>query len=412
LIPPAPAAAPPAPLSRTRYALLAGLLGLLPMLLPISVDGSVPLMPAIAASFSTTTAAAQFGLSALVLGIAVGQLVHGPLSDRFGRKPVILAGVALYAATSAACAASGSIDSLIALRFLQGFLACAGVIVARAVIRDMFDREAGARLFALMMGIHGLMPTVAPGLSGAISQALGWRSVFLTMAGFGALIFVAVLFGLRETNTAPNPAALRPSTIFRNFRAILADRRFRCYAFCACFVYGALMAYFAGAPVGLIQYLGLGPTEFGIAMALPMIAYTATQIGIARVAHGMGMDRLIRSGTLLCAAAGVGMTLFVVAGTINVYTLMGPVVLMLIAIAFITPGTTAGAMSPFAHIAGAASSLLGFIQFLAGAIATAAIGLLNDGTPLPMAAAIGACGCASLAAYWLFVRPLSRSASA
>ncbi len=398
----------PAPPSRARYALLAGLLGLLPMLLPISVDGSVPLMPSIAAAFATSTAAVQFGLSALVLGIAVGQLVHGPLSDRFGRKPVILCGVALYAATSAACAASGSIDALIALRFLQGFLACSGVIVARAVIRDMFDREAGARLFALMMGIHGLMPTVAPGLSGIIAEALGWRAVFVTMAGFGALIFVAVLVGLRETNRALNPAALRPSTIVRNFRAILSNRPFRCYAFCACFVYGALMAYFAGAAVGLIQYLGLSPAEFGIAMALPMIAYTATQIGVARVAQGLGMDRLIRAGTMLCAAAGIGMTLFVLTGNISVYTLMGPVILLLIAIAFITPGTTAGAMSPFAHIAGAASSLLGFIQFLAGAIATAVIGLLNDGTPLPMAIVIGACGCGTLAAYWLLVRPLSQ----
>ncbi|MEX2454387.1 MAG: multidrug effflux MFS transporter [Rhodospirillaceae bacterium] len=393
---------------RRRYVALAGLLGLLPMLLPISVDGSIPLMPAIAGTFGTTTAAVQFSLSALVLGIAVGQLVHGPLSDRFGRKPVLVVAIACYAGSAVACSAATSIDMLIGLRFLQGLLACAGVIVARAVIRDMFDREAGARLFALMMGIHGIMPTVAPGLSGWISQEFGWRSVFLVMAGFGILTSLAVLAGLRETHHARNPDAIRPAALMRNYGAILRNRQFRSYALCACFVYGGLMAYFAGAAVGLIQYLGLTPTQFGIAMALPMIAYIVTQIAVARIAHGVGMNRLIRVGTSLGAAAGIGMAALVAAGIVNVYTLMGPVVLMLVSLAFITPGTTAGAMSPFPHMAGAASSLLGFIQFFAGAVATAAIGLLNDGTPMPMAAVIGICTVGSLVAFLTLIRPMAR----
>ena len=131
-------------MSRSRYVLLASLLGLLPMLLPLSVDASVPLVPAIASHFITETASVQFSLSAMVLGIAVGQLIYGPLSDRFGRKPVILLGIASYAATALACSNAPTIEVLIGLRFLQGFFACSGVIVARAVIRDLFDREAGA----------------------------------------------------------------------------------------------------------------------------------------------------------------------------------------------------------------------------------------------------------------------------
>lgn len=380
------------------------------MLLPLSVDGSVPLMPAIAQTFGTTTAAVQFSLSALVFGIAVGQLIHGPLSDRFGRKPVLVGGIACYAASAVACSFADSIDQLIALRFLQGLLACSGIIVARAVIRDMFDREAGARLFALMMGIHGVMPTMAPGLSGWISQELGWRSVFLCMAGFGAFACLAMVVGLRETNMARNPDAISPGALFRNYRTIFRDRRFRSYAACACFVYGGLMAYFAGAAVGLIQYLGLSPAQFGIAMALPMMAYMCAQIAVARIAHGVGMDRLIRFGTSLGAVAGIGMAAFVFSGNVSVYTLMGPVILMLVALAFITPGTTAGAMSPFPHLAGSASSLLGFIQFLAGAIATAVIGILNDGTPAPMATVIGLCTVGSLTAYLTLVRPLAGGA--
>ena len=173
-------------------------------------------------------------------------------------------------------------------------------------------------------------------------------------------------------------------------------------------MYGALMAYFAGAPVGLIQYLGLSPVEFGIAMAIPMIFYMTTQIAVARIAQGIGMDRMIRVGVVIAATAGIGMLVFVLSGNINVYTLMGPVVLVLTSLAFITPGTTAGAMSPFAHMAGAASSLLGFIQFLAAALATALIGLLNDGTPVPMAVIICVCTVCAAIAYVVLVRPLSR----
>jgi MFS transporter, DHA1 family, multidrug resistance protein len=396
-------------MSPGRYAILAGLLGILPMLLPLSLDGSLPLVPAVADYFKTSTASVQYSLSAVVLGIAVGQLVYGPLSDRFGRKPVIIVGVLLYVVIAAACARAPDIESLIGLRFLQGFFACSGIIVARAVIRDLFDREAGARLFALMMGIHAIMPTIAPGVSGWVTQEYGWRAVFWVMAAFGLFTAFAVFFGLPESIKSRNPEALRPAVLFLNYRAILRNRAFRSYATCACFMYGALMAYFAGAPVGLIQYLGLSPVEFGIAMAVPIVFYMVAQIAVVRIVDGIGMEKMIRTGAVMAVTAGIGMLAFVLSGNINVYTLMGPVVLILTSLAFISPGTTAGAMSPFAQVAGAASSLLGFIQFLAAAIATAMIGLLNDGTPLPMAVAICICTIGAAIAYLVMIRPLHRT---
>jgi DHA1 family bicyclomycin/chloramphenicol resistance-like MFS transporter len=399
-------------MTRWRYALQAGLLGLLPMLLPLTVDGSLPLISVVPAYFQTSTASVQYSLSAAVLGIALGQLVYGPLSDRFGRKPVLIGGISLYIATAIACSMAASIGELIGLRFLQGFFACSGIIVARAVVRDLFDREDAARLFALMMGIHGIMPTIAPAISGWITQEYGWPVLFWTMAGFALFTMLAVMFGLPETNRNRTANAVQPSILFRNYRAILRDRGFRAYATCACFMYGALMAYFAGAPVGLIQYLGLTPFQFGIAMAVPMVFYMVSQIAVARVAHGIGMDLMIRIGVTMASIAGIGMLVFVLSGNINVYTLMGPVVLMLTSFAFITPGTTAGAMSPFAGMAGAASSLLGFVQFLAAAAATAVIGLLNDGTPFPMAATICVCTVCSLISYLVFVRRLPTPAVA
>jgi len=399
-------------MSRGRYAFLAGLLGLLPMLLPISVDGSLSAMPEIADYFKTSTASVQYSLSAVILGIAVGQLIYGPLSDKFGRKPVIIVGVLLYVAIALACSQATSIESLIGLRFFQGFFACSGIIVARAVIRDLFDREAAARLFALMMGIHGIMPTIAPGVSGWVTQEYGWRSVYMVMAGFGLFVILTVLFGLAESNLKRNADAVQPAVLFRNYRAILRNRFFRSNAICACFMYGTLMAYFAGAPVGLIQYLGLSPVEFGIAMAVPIVFYMVAQIAVARVAHIIGVDRLIRIGVVLATIAGIGMLSFVLSGNISIYTLMGPVVLVLTSLAFIIPGTTAGAMSPFAQMAGAASSMLGFIQFLAAAVTTALIGVLNDGTPLPMAVAVFVCTLGAAISYLVLIRPLNRSAAA
>lgn len=398
-------------MTRARFALLAGLLGLLPMLLPLSVDGSLSLIAVLPDYFRTSAASVQYSLSAAVLGIALGQLVYGPLSDRFGRKPVLIAGISLYVATAIACSMASSIGELIGLRFFQGFFACSGIIVARAVIRDLFDREDAARLFALMMGIHGIMPTIAPGLSGWLTEVYGWQAVFWAMAGFGLFTVLSVLFGLSETNTSRNVNAVQPAVLFRNYRTILRDRAFRSYAICACFMYGALLAYFAGAPVGLIQYLGLSPLEFGVAMAVPILFYMVAQIGVARIAHGIGMDRMIRVGVLLAAAAGIGMLVFVMTGMINVYTLMGPVVLILVSLAFVSPGTTAGAMSPFGEMAGAASSLLGFIQFAAAATATAIIGVLNDGTPFPMALMVCICAVCALISYLAFVRRLSTAAS-
>lgn len=397
-------------MTRARFALLAGLLGLLPMLLPLSVDGSLSLIAVLPGYFQTSTASVQYSLSAAVLGIALGQLVYGPLSDRFGRKPVLIGGISLYVATAIACSMASSIGELIGLRFFQGFFACSGIIVARAVIRDLFDREDAARLFALMMGIHGIMPTIAPGLSGWLTEVYGWQAVFWAMAGFGLFTLLSVLFGLSETNTSRSANAVQPAVLFRNYRTILRDRAFRSYAICACFMYGALMAYFAGAPVGLIQYLGLSPLEFGFAMAVPILFYMVAQIGVARIAHGIGMDRMIRVGVVLAAAAGIGMLVFVMTGMINVYTLMGPVVLILVSLAFVSPGTTAGAMSPFGEMAGAASSLLGFIQFAAAATATALIGVLNDGTPFPMALMICICCVCALVSYLMFVRRLSTAA--
>lgn len=393
-------------MTRGRYALLAAVLGLLPMLLPLSVDGSLAMLPALGKHFASPPSVVQLSLSAVVAGIAAGQLFYGPLSDAVGRKPVILGGLAAYLAATAVCAAATSIEMLVASRFLQGFFACSGVIVARAVIRDLYDREDGARLFALMMGIHGVMPMIAPGVSGWIGEEWGWRTVFAVMAAFSALVAAAVLAGLRETLPAGGRSRVRLRPLASAYLRILSNREFRAHTACSCFLYASLFAYFAGAPVGFIRFLGLGPAEFGVAMAVPMLAYVITQMTVVRMIHRLGLDRLVQIGTGIAIVSGASMVLFVLLDMVDVYTLTGPMTFILVAHAFIVPTVTTGAIAPFAHSAGAASSLLGFIQFLSAAAMTAVMGMLDDGTPLPMAAAICICSFGVLLVYLGPVRRL------
>ncbi|MEC7489220.1 MAG: multidrug effflux MFS transporter [Pseudomonadota bacterium] len=398
-------------INQGRYALIAVLLGLLAMLLPASVDGSVAMVPAVATHFSSGIELVQLSLSALVLGIAFGQLVYGPLSDCFGRKPIILVGITCYSVAAASCTQVPNIEYLIILRFLQGFFACSGIIVARALIRDLFNREAGARLFALMMGIHGIMPAVAPGISGWMTDVFGWQSVFWAMSGFGVFVGTAVMFGLAETNTQKDKGALRIGRMAMNYRTIIRNRAFCSYAICACFIYGALMAYFAGTPVALIQYLGLTPQKVGIVMAVPIIFYIMAQLGVARIAYVVGIERLIGVGAYLAAAASSTMLFCMMIGIVDLYTLMGPVIAILVSVAFIIPSTTAGALAPFANLAGAASSLLGFIQFLAASLGMVLIAIFNDGTPLPMAFVIFGCAVGTLLSYLVLVKmPLKPTA--
>ena len=350
-------------MSRGKYAFLAALLGLLPMLLPLSVDASVPILASVAMHFKTSTAATQFSLSAVVLGIALGQLVYGPMSDRLGRKPVILIGIGGYMVSAVACANAPSIEALISLRFFQGFFACSGVIVARAVIRDLFDREAGARLFALMMGIHGIMPAIAPSLSGWIEETFGWQAVFWAMAGFAFLTAAAVFLVWLKPTQKSNRLSINTSTVISNYKRVMRGRSFLKYAICGAFMYGALMAYFAGAPVGLIQYLELSPIQVSIAMAIPMVSYIGAQVVVARITR-LGVDGLIRIGSIMAAASGSAILLFVMIDYVTVHNLIGPIILILISLAFIIPGTTAGAISRFAEIAGGGFIFAGSFNFL------------------------------------------------
>ena len=399
-------------MTRFQYLLLAVLLGAVIAMPPYSIDTALPAMPAMADAFGVGSGAVQITLSAVMLGSAVGQLVMGPLSDRFGRRPVLFAALAVFILTSAGCVFVTGVGMLVALRLVQGFAVSACRVLPRAAVRDLFDREDAARLFSYMTLFGGSAPIIAPLVGGHFTVWFGWWAVFAFMAIYSAIVLAAMAVFFRETLPRKDYSALNPDRLARNFTLILRDRRFRAYLACNMCVTGGLFAFLAGSPLVLIRFLGETPEQFGFDFAAVMIVGVAFSYVGARLVGRMGIDRLLFAGVGLAAASGAAMAALAFAGIATVAAIVAPMAVFMVGYTLIVPQATAGALSPFPEAAGTASSLLGFLQICAGAGMATAVGLLDDGTQLPLAIAVAAMGAAALIVYILLVRPLSAAGDA
>ncbi len=394
-------------MTRLQYTLLALLLGTVIAMPPYSIDTSLPALPAMAEAFGVGSGVMQITLSAVMLGSAMGQLVAGPLSDRFGRRPVLLAALAVFTLSSAACVFATEIESLALFRLLQGFSVAGCRVLPRAVARDLFDREDAARLLSYMMVVGGTAPIAGPLIGGYFTVWFGWWAVFAFMAAYCAMVlaFVAVFF--RETLPARDYAALRPGRLARNFALILHNRTFWAYLACNMCITGGLFAFLAGSSLALIRFLGETPEQFGFDFAAVMVvAMTFNYVG-ARLIGRLGIDRLLFVGAMMAAAAGLAMVGLAVAGIATVAAIVAPMAVFMAGYSLIVPQATAAALSPFPETAGAASSLLGVLQICVGTTAATLVGVLDDGTQLPLTIAVGTAGVGVLMAYIFLVRPLA-----
>ena len=243
----------PAPESLVIAALLTALVALG----PLSTDMYLPALPTLMRAFGAGVAPAQFTLSVFLMGFAFGQLLIGPLSDRFGRRPVLLWGMALYAVASVVCATAGDFQQLTAARLFQALGACCGPVVGRAVVRDVYGRERAARMFAYMAMAMAAAPAVAPMIGGFLTQWPGWRGIFLVLGLVGAGLALALALMLSETNPNLNPEAVRPGRLLANYRLLLGDRRYCGYVLCFAGVFSSLFAFISGSSFVLIDGLGL-----------------------------------------------------------------------------------------------------------------------------------------------------------
>jgi DHA1 family bicyclomycin/chloramphenicol resistance-like MFS transporter len=369
---------------------------------PMSIDMYLPALPTLEDYFATDTASVQHTLASFFLGLAAGQLLYGPLADRFGRRPPLYAGLGLFVAASAACAVARDIDTLIMLRFLQALSGCAGMVVARAVVRDLFDRQESARVYSILLMVMGIAPIVAPLAGGYLLPWLGWRSIFWVLALFGVACLVAVKVGLPETLPRDLPR-IPLSRALGSYRTLLADRRFLGYALSGGFGQAGMFAYIAGSPFVFIDLYGLPAQAYGWVFGLNATGIVAFTQANRRLLLRHDADRLLDFGNL----AGFAMCLLLlVAAMTNAAGFAGVLIplFFIVSLRGLTfPNASAGAMAPFPEKAGSASGLLGSMQFTIAAVAAIAVGALHDGTAVPMAAVVVSCSFLAFASYRLLV---------
>ena len=384
-----------------RLGKLTFMLGSLTALGPLSIDMYLPSFQAIARDLTASPAQVQLTLAVFFVALGIGQAFYGPLSDRFGRRRPLCFGLALYVLASAGCALARSIEALVAWRFAQALGGCAGMVIARAVVRDRFDEREAARFFSLLILVTGLAPILAPSIGGQILVFFSWRAIFWTLAGFALVGFITATFVLPESLPPERRTEGGVATALRVYARLLRDRAFMRYALSGALVISGMFAYIFGSPFVFMQIYGVRPERFGWifgAIALGLIsASQLNRIVLARVAGA----RILSHALVVTAAAGVILLVMAGTGVGGLAGLLGPLFVYIASLGFVLPNVIATALGPQGRNAGTASALLGTLQFGAGATVGALLGVLGDGTAVPMAGLIAGCGLSALLVHRL-----------
>lgn len=381
------------------------LLGALAALGPLSMDTYLVSLPTMTEAFGSSVARVQLTLSVFMIGFALGMFVYGPLSDRFGRRPVLLAGLAVYVAASAMAASATSIDVLIVARFFQAIGLCSGPVVGRAVVRDLYVRERAARVLSYMAVVAGLAPVIGPVIGSYLHVSFGWRANFIMVTVYGTAVLAVVFLRLGETHQALDQGALSLARIGRNVGSLLVSRHFLGYATVNALVGSGLFAFISGSPFVFQRVFGFHAGDFGWLFGFCMAGYLVGSLLGGRVVHRFGIERLLLAGVLCGLLGGLSMAGLAWAGIHHVAAILLPMFVFMFAFALVLPQAVAAALTPVPQIAGTASSLIGLYQYGLSAIVGMLVAAAFDGTQLPMASAIGAVGLLAALAYATLVRP-------
>ena len=374
------------------------------MLLPLSSDMYLASLPGMRRYFDVPVPQAQLTLSVFVIGFALSQLAYGPLSDRFGRRPVLLGGICIYVIATLACLMARSIEWLIIARFFQAMGACASTVIGRAMIRDIYGGAGAARTLGYVLAGTAIAPIFSPMLGGALEMAFDWRANFVALLAVGSVLLLGSAFFLGESNLHRDATAIQPRRIFANYLQLLRNRRFVGFMLCFACAYCAIFTWLSMSSFVLIGSLGISPQHYGVLFGLTVPGYMLGTLLTARLSGRLGVERLVGIGSLISAVAGCLMAGLALAGVHHIAALLLPLGLLLCGTGFINPSATAGAIAPFAKIAGTASALLGFSQMAVGAGYGFIAAQFHDGTSLAMACAIGLSSLMTLASYLLLVR--------
>jgi DHA1 family bicyclomycin/chloramphenicol resistance-like MFS transporter len=371
----------------------------------MSIDMYLSSLPAIGRTLHAGPDQTQATLAAFFAGMAIGQVIYGPASDRFGRRLPLLVGVAVFLAASAACALAPNIETLIAARFVQALGGCAGAVIARAVVRDRFSQTDTARVLSLMMLIMGLAPVLAPQLGGVVQLVAGWRGVFWTLVVFAVIIGAWVLFGLPESRSAETAAQARSENPLRAYVALFGMRRLMGYALAGALNGAVLFTYISTAPDLVMGTYGHTPMTFNLIFAFNAVGI----IGASQVNRWLlrrsTPDQVLRKASIGSIAAALLLTLAAVTGWGGQWTVLPLLFAALSVYGLMGGNTMAGALSVDPRRAGSISALMGSASFGSGALASWVGGLLHDGTARPVAAVMFACLVGSSLAIFFVALP-------
>lgn len=336
---------------------------------PLSIDMPLAGLPSLAVAFGEPESNAQLVIGVFLAGFAIAQLVLGPVSDRYGRRPVLLAGLTMYALMGIACLLAENLTMLLTARFVQGVAACAAPVAARAIVADVYDGPAAQRAMSIVTAGMGLAPIAAPMIGGALLLWFEWPAIFVTLAASGTAMFLAVLLMLQETNPRHQRRELRPGRVLRNYGQMLANRTFLSFSMPSLLAGGALFSFISAAPFVIIGQLGYVPQAFGVFFAIVMIGFITGASLSARLSRNRSPAVMVQIGTAVMLLGAGLMLSGALLGIHHVAALIAPMAVIMHGTGLMRPNSIAGAMAPFRDRAGAASALVGFLQLGGGVLA-------------------------------------------
>ncbi|WP_406086087.1 Bcr/CflA family multidrug efflux MFS transporter [Streptomyces virginiae] len=406
--PPVPTASTPLKTARRTSLLVTFVLGGLTALPPLSMDMYLPALPQVTDALNSPAATIQLTLTACLAGMAMGQLVIGPMSDKWGRRRPLLIGMLVYVLATAICALAPTAELLIAFRLLQGLAGAAAIVIARAVVRDLYDGEEMARFFSTLMLISGAAPIIAPLIGGQVLRFADWRGVFVVLTVVGAALTLLVWRALGETLPPERRHTGGVGSALRTMRGLLGDRVFAGYTLTGGFAFAALFSYISASPFVIQEIYGASPQAFSLLFGLNSVGLILVgQINGKLLVGRVSLDKVLAVGLAVVTVAAVALLLMStgVFGKVGLTPIAAALFVLMSAMGVVLPNTNAQALMRTPHAAGSASALLGTTSFLVGAIASPLVGIAGEDTAVPMALVQLVCAVLALSAFFGLCRP-------
>jgi DHA1 family bicyclomycin/chloramphenicol resistance-like MFS transporter len=383
-------------------------LGLLSTFGPLSLDLYLPALPQLADDLGASASLAQLSITACLVGLAVGQLVAGPLSDRLGRRRPLIVGLVAFLLASVACALAPTAAVLVLLRLVQGLAGAAGIVISRAIARDLYSGRALMIFFSRLLLVAGLAPVIAPVLGGQLTRIMTWRGIFGVLAGFGAVLLLAGLFGLKETLPPERRIVGSFRRTLQGYNTLLHDRFFVGCALSSGLAGASMFAYIAGSTFVLQRIYGMSPQGFSLVFGCISLGLVTAAQGGARLALVWPLPRVLGFGLTINLFGATALLITVISG-LSVAALIGALVIMVCAVGLIFPTANALAMADYPDLAGTASSLQGLSQFVFGAIAAPLVGIAGEQTALPLGIVATSVSLCAMTSFVSLVLPVVRS---